>query len=274
MPILQTHAEADPSHTFDITQRYIQAFDQRWDEYLSLLETTILKNDALQYAPFINQEPRSRIGDEHGNPQQLAAAVVAYQQTLQGMLLAGDNVNNWQQSYIQQWFIRGVQQSNQQLAGVGFPNPDLSPTQITNDPFMQDALQSLKQQNFDLLKTVQQDVNGLTGDQLEEIIARGYRENLTSRQINREVFNAIQDLTEKTAKHRSRLIARTEVVRANGEARRLNLRRRGVRELEWILSADPCPICQGNALRTYTPEEIMGYFPAHPQELCSFGPKT
>jgi len=94
-------------------------------------------------------------------------------------------------------------------------------------------------------------------------------EGKNPRTIARELYKDVKNRVDKIGKVRSRMIARTEIVRAHHIANIQEYRQaevEGVKvQAEWVTGAGACPICIGLAEdKVYTLDEIEALIPAHP----------
>lgn len=134
-----------------------------------------------------------------------------------------------------------------------------------SNPKVQEVLDELASKIKDVADTTRQDIRDLVGKQADE----GWSMD--------ELAAAIRDRGVTDSKSRSEAIARTESASAYSKGSILAYQESGVVDsLEWIVSDDPCPVCQeldgqNVKLGDLFGEEFDGP-PAHPNCTCAVAP--
>jgi hypothetical protein len=150
-------------------------------------------------------------------------------------------------------------------------------------PFHADRVGALYTRVFDDLRTVTQFTNGTMRRELNEALtsglSRGIAEGKNPNRIARDMAGSLEAVIEKNGMQRVTLIARTEVIRAHHLANineyELAARETGLKIwADWILGANPCPICIDlEADAPYPLDVIRGLIPAHPRCVCTPSPR-
>lgn len=128
-----------------------------------------------------------------------------------------------------------------------------------------DRLRSLQSRTFTELEGVTNAMAAQMKRVLSDGLIRGDRPERIAQLLNNRV--------DKIGITRARMIARTEIIRANAEGALDAMERLGISEVrvnvEWTTAEDPCPLCQplkGVVLRI---DQARGLFPRHPNCRCS-----
>lgn len=143
------------------------------------------------------------------------------------------------------------------------------------------AIQALRERNL----RIAGDVTGTTSERIKVKLEDALREGYTRPEAARVVMDAMG--TENAV--RADLIAQTEISRAHAHGKITTWRQMGVERAEWVLSVNPCPLCQAakpvfdakNASVGIISERILngGYAtaadpapPQHPNCQCDLRP--
>lgn len=87
-----------------------------------------------------------------------------------------------------------------------------------------------------------------------------------------EMAEAIERYFDGISDVRAEKIAKTEVARAIAESHRMSWEEMGFKDVEWLLSYDPCGSCIDKSQRRWTIKTIEGEIPVHPNCQCRFTP--
>lgn len=176
----------------------------------------------------------------------------------------------WQQTYVRRGYEKGVRQADQQLAAAGMEIPDEAAAQAISVPIHQRKLELLFTRNFTELQ-------GITESTAQEV-RRQLAEGLTRGENPRRVANRINDRVAAVGGHRSRVLARTEIIRAHSESTLTRFEQFGVDAVkgkaEFATAGDRrvCPICAGLEGQVFKIDEARGIIPVHPQCRCAWLP--
>jgi len=184
----------------------------------------------------------------------------------------------WTNKYIQTAYQRGMIRGVTELNNKGYqvPSFDKIPGGITaafNRPFHLDKVGLVYTRTFEGLK-------GIT-DEMSKQISRTLAQGIADGKGPMELARQLNDRVDKIGITRSRILARTEIIRAHHVATIQmydNWGAVGVKVMaEWITAEDGrvCPDCSSMARRDkgfgkgiYTLDQAMGLIPFHPQCRC------
>jgi len=185
-----------------------------------------------------------------------------------------DNLGgDWQDEYIDPAYARGMQDGSRALRQAG----------ITTAIMSAEALATRRQSpaNTDraliLRNTAKEEVQGIAAATSQQS-ARIIREGVAARANRSEILHGINGRIEHVGRTRSKILAKTETVRAHHKAKVQMYRDEGVKEVtimaEWVTAGDDrvCPICAPMEGRNFTLNEIEGLIPAHAGCRCSTVP--
>lgn len=263
----------DPSGTSGIRNAYARETRHLWNVFLKTMRTSLIDNQALRF----NQEvrPTMQIGREGQSPEQANRALTDYMAGLITtiFLQRDDQGKLWNDGFLERAYNRGVVNVNMTLRGFGMPIPEQAIQEMIRTPFHQSTLQNIKQRNFEEFATVRDDLTDDLAPRLKAKLIEGFEEAKTVQQVSRDLMGEINNRVENLAKYRGEMIARTEIVRANGIARQKTFEAQGIQQVLWIINVGACRICEGHAANNpWQLTELMDVYPAHPNEKCSFGP--
>lgn len=198
----------------------------------------------------------------------------------QGVLAIGPNETPWTARYVESAYRRGLFRAytmvHREELAQSLPFYQGSARQFLESAFNQPELLS----KVRLLGTrAFEGMRGFTGgmkSQLNRILADGMAHGRSPREIARDMFTRIDNLTMT----RAVTIARTEVMHAHAEGQLDGFEQLGVDELgvlaEWSTAGDDrvCPQCADMEGKTFTVEEARGLIPLHPNCRCTWIPKV
>lgn len=173
----------------------------------------------------------------------------------------------WTDTYIQTAYQKGIIRARKELkkAGRGVAEPGQIPggmATVFNQPIHADRLGLLYTRTFNELKGVTESMN----QGISRVLAQGIAEGKNPRTIARE----LNDRVDKIGKHRARILARTEVIRAHHVATIQEYKLYGIEgvkvKAEWLTAGfNVCPQCEDlEAGGPYTLEKIEPMIPRHP----------
>lgn len=171
----------------------------------------------------------------------------------------------WQQTFVDRAYAKGVSHADAQLRAAGAEvAPRFDDVQRTLQlPIHQEKLELLYSRNFRELKGVTDAAGQQMSRTLSEGLARGVNPRRTASILNGRV--------DAVGLHRSRVIARTETIRAHAEATLTRFEQSGVTEVtakaELATAGDVrvCPFCVGLEGEVFPIEEARNVIPVHPQ---------
>jgi SPP1 gp7 family putative phage head morphogenesis protein len=176
----------------------------------------------------------------------------------------------WTNKYIQSAYQKGIANAGARLRGGGARVSDKWMTEAFNRPIHADRVATI------FLRTYR-DLDGITKE-MDRRISSTLALGLAEGRSPREVARLLRDQVEGIGITRARTLARTEIVAAHADANLTSFQEAGIEgvevEAEWSTAADPCPICEDLAGKTYTLEEARGLLPAHPNCQCAWIPKV
>lgn len=168
--------------------------------------------------------------------------------------------------YLQRSYTQGLKNAEQWLVEQGFARPEVPAEQAFNLPRHQDTFDRIYTRAFTDLEGITNDVDREISRELTEALAEGVNPNEAARNMAGRV--------DAVGKHRSTLLARTEMIHAHNESAAVRYSSYGVDQVE-VLTADPCDICAGLAAgNPYPVEEARNLVPGrtHPQCVCTIVP--
>lgn len=266
----------DPTQSKTLRNQYSAAMYNRFRNLKGLINTTIIKNDAMNL-----KDPQIRtilkvleaIPAYDFPADKTTGKVNQFKEWLQntideGILEITDESGNiitsaehWQNTYIRTAYAKGLRKSTTLLKTKGIDLPDQRIVTMFNAPIHSETLETLYMRNFNELK-------GIT-NVMDQQISRELVNGLSQGHNPRKIARVINDRVDKIGITRSRMLARTEVIRSFNEAALNRYQQAGVgeveMEVEWLHAADACPQCVGLASQgPYTLSEARGMIPAHP----------
>ena len=191
--------------------------------------------------------------------------------------------DHWAGTYVRRGYVQGVSRAQQQLKKEGMQiTPIEEQTGMTGEPqplgtaismsapMHADRLGLVWTRTFNELKGITEAMDQQISRELAEGMALGENPYTIARRLN--------DRVDKIGITRSRLLARTEVIRAHAEAQLSEYERQGVEEaigdVEFSTAGDSrvCPRCKALQGREFTTQEARGLIPVHPRCRCAWIP--
>jgi len=270
----------DPTKTSTVRQKYIAALNKRWRAVKKL------NRQALKTTPLIqNNDPMLVI--EGFDPETITRNYMAWMERVEDakvleVVRDGNGAvierTGWQDVFVRNAYLRGVVQSDLVLRRLGQQSIPLTVGNILSDPVHSDALNRLYNVNYDALQTVINATNDDMAILLRQTLTQGYADQLTIRQLSKAIQEVIEGRINAVAMHRSRMIARTEIIAAHADATLNTFENRGiltVRGNAEILTAGDnrvCSICSGLQGVIFSIARARGIIPIHPQCRCTWIP--
>ena len=178
----------------------------------------------------------------------------------------------WQQRFVQAAYLKGVQSAMASLARYGLDIAEQTVAQILGSTFHSTRLEVLFFRNFTELK-------GITGTMAQGVM-RELIDGLASGKGPRQIATAINKKVEGIGIKRARILARTEIIRANNEAQLAAFEQFGVSdvtvEAEFLTAGDSrvCAQCAALEGQIFPLDKAHGMIPVHPQCRCTWIPVT
>ncbi len=174
--------------------------------------------------------------------------------------------NAWQNTYVRRSYQKGIKYANRELSKAGQQVPEETMRSIFNKPIHADALGMLYTRNFRELQGITKAMDQEISRELAEGFSQGYNP--------RKIAGNINDRVDKIGITRARTLARTEVIRAHGQATKNRYKEYGVKRVNWIWGRGPCPsgVCPSNAAGGPYKIDNVPAHPAHPNCTCSLSP--
>lgn len=176
----------------------------------------------------------------------------------------------WTNKYIQSAYQKGIANAGAALRGGGARVSNTWMTEAFNRPIHADRVATIYLRTY-------RDLDGITKE-MDRRISSTLALGLAEGRGPREVARLLRREVEAIGITRARTLARTEIVAAHADANLTSFQEAGIEgvevEAEWSTAADPCPICEELAGKTYSIEEARGMLPAHPNCRCAWTPKV
>jgi SPP1 gp7 family putative phage head morphogenesis protein len=280
----------DPTQTTTLRRRYAQRLRGAWEPIKTEVRAGVrdrdvfgLEADALADA---DEVPPYRF---RSNDSKNAAFIRWLREQIRNgpleVVSRGDN------EFIRSSYRRGLTHADKELNAAGLDvsvtGEGISAPKVLNQGVHRSQLRRLFTRNYENLENIGADAAAAVREELAEGLARG--EN------PRKIARFINDRVDAVGRHRSTVLARTEVINSFSEATLNRFEQFSAGSVtvrsEWLATDDPrtCPICETLDGRTFTIEEarsstftyeptadepasIGGEYPvkppAHPQCRC------
>jgi len=291
--LLNQGTRRDPTRTTTLRARFIRDMNRRWNLLLIDIRKSIVEQDCfgIQLDRIIPLAATGAREFAFTRTQDKVDAFMRWleQQQSQGILelvtrpgLQRGTEAAWTDTYIRTAYETGVRRGRQELRMAGYRTTPIESitgglSGVIEQVYHADRLGVLYTRTFEDLRSVTQFTNAQIrrqiSDGLTTGLTRGMAEGKSPRTIARELYKDVKNRVDKIGKVRSRMIARTEIVRAHHIANVQEYRQaevEGVKvQAEWVTGAGACPICIGFAEdKVYTLDEIEALIPAHPNCGC------
>lgn len=177
----------------------------------------------------------------------------------------------WQEAYVRRSYRKGVRQADQKMRREGMDVPeDANLQRVLQLPIHQRKLELLFTRNFTELE-------GITEASAQQM-RRQLAEGLAQGENPRKVATRLNDRVDNVGVHRSRVLARTEIIRAHSEATLTRFEQFGIEgvagKAEFATAGDRrvCPVCAGLEGQVFSVEEARGVIPVHAMCRCTWLP--
>jgi len=173
--------------------------------------------------------------------------------------------SEWQNVYVRRSYEKGIAFAKRKLEEAGLDVPEEDIRAVFNRPIHADSLGLIYTRNFTELEGITEAMDQQISRELADGLSQGKNPRVIARNINNRV--------DKIGITRARILARTEVNRAQNEATLNRYTEYGVGKVELLVGPGPCPtgVCD-DAAGVYTLAEAQGLLPLHPNCSCTWVP--
>ena len=219
--------DKDPSLSRPLYNRWIKGIDKQYNslkeaitEYavtenrLGAVEATTSRDIDITALvepkkKYIYSDSAARVEDfTRWLDQQVADGILASSRTVEGIVGYGNQL--WSDVFIYSAYQQGIQQARTDLKNSGIELPDLGPAAVAfNRPFHANRVALLYTRSFNGMRGVTEAMKS----QMAAVLATGIAEGRSPY----DIAYKLRDRVDKIGITRSRLIARTETVRAHNE---------------------------------------------------------
>lgn len=274
----------DPTRTIQLRKRFVASFQKRWTRLARLISDSVVTNDCfglhprppLDFDTFMEAIPAQKFRFDTDSDKVENFLAWLDEQIEKGIFEKKDG-EYWFNPFILEGYSRGitwaennVQKVEEAIVKAGKVPPaglGMSTVRILQGERHIEALQALYTRSFQGLK-------GITSA-MDAAISRELADGLLAGESAQKVAKRLRDRVEKIGKHRSILLARTEIVRAHHIAtinRYEDLEVENVAvKAEWLGTKDDrmCERCSEKNGKIFSLEEIRPMIPLHPQCRCT-----
>ena len=275
----------DPTFTLTLQKQWIADLMRRWSTIQKDIRTSIVTYDVLGL-----KSPENTIGINEPQPyrflfktqpEKVAEFLEWLQEEMDALVLevtAGpaqySTYSGWQNIYIDSSYKKGISAGLAALKKGGYIIAD--PADLAGVEGIQTLFNStIHAERVGLIYTrAYQELKGITAaasQQISRTLAEGMAEGLGPMQMARNLVERV----DKIGKTRSRILARTETIRAHHKGKIQMYREAGVVGVkvlaEWLTAGDDrvCPICAPQDGMVYPLSVVENMIPAHPQCRCT-----
>lgn len=253
----------EPTRTKTLRKTYAQRLRGRWDAIMAALRKGIIEFDAFGLRTEALVDP-PRNFDFDREPKQVKRFDQWLQrQTEREILQQYGQDNQW----VRRAYQRGVSDARTELRTLQLGQSGEVTASTLQLPVHREQLQALYTRNYGAL----QGMTDASANQMRRVLSEG----LGSEQGPKAIARDLADRIDHVGKHRSNLIARTEVMHSHNRARATEWQRAGVEQVEILIAPGACEECIAlKAGDPYSVEEAPGLLPQHPQCRCSLSIHT
>jgi hypothetical protein len=286
--------QVDPTRTTGLRSRFLAQMNKRWRVIRRDMRTSIVDNDCFgiqddRLVVFTPTRSREFAFTRTADKVRGFSAWLEAQEKL-GVLEIIQRPGHlgiesaWSDVYIETAYQKGMRRARSELRRKGYQIPTFESvpggiSAVMNGPVHADRVGVLFSRTFEDLKSVTQVTNAQVrrriADGLTTGLSRGIAEGKNPRLIARELFADTANRIDKIGMVRSRMIARTEIIRAHTsglvqEYREADADLEVVVKAEWSTAGyGVCAICADyEAGGPYTLDWIDLNMPAHPNCRC------
>jgi len=280
--------KADPTRTTTLRRRFEIDLRRRFSRLRKLLTALIVEEDALGIKPRTKNPFIGNVENQRWRfhaTQQKVDEFRNWLQTQTNLNILAEGIQEEQkywQAYIREGYEKGAgrafDDTNRARRAMAGGSEQLAFFQGTREEFLRaafahpvsvDKVKVLAGRVFTELKGVSESMAQRMTRELTDGLSQGKNPRVIARDLNKAL---------DIGKNRSRVIARTEIIRAHGEGQLDVLERLGVEEVgvavEWSTAGDGrvCQLCaplEGIVMKL---KEARGTIPRHPQCRCSYIP--
>ena len=257
-----------------IQNQYMADLDRRFRVLKKLITRSIVGNNCLQIGKITTQTAALKAPFEFiENPAKIQRFMAWLHQAQDTEILGvterlGREVvahSEWQNVYVRRSYEKGIAFAERKMQEAGIEVSDEEIRAVFNRPIHADSLGMLYTRDFTELQ-------GIT-EAMDQQISRELVDGLSQGKNPRVIARAINNRVDKIGITRARTLARTEVSRAQNEATLNRYTDYGVKKVELLVGAGPCPtgICDDHA-GVYTLADSRGIVPIHPNCSCTWLP--
>jgi SPP1 gp7 family putative phage head morphogenesis protein len=253
---------------------------RRWTKIQKDIRTTIDTMDVFELKPVkmgLNQADPARFRFKT-NPQKVEEFMDWLQEEMElGILEISEGptrastYSGWQDVYITSAYKKGMTDGLSALKKGGYisvgPDAFFDIDALFNTAIHAERVGYIYTRAYEELKGI----TAVTSQQISRTLAEGLANGFGPAQIARDLV----DRVDKIGKTRSRILARTEVIRAHHKGKIQMYRDAGIVGVkvlaEWLTAGDDrvCPICAPQEGVVYPLDVIENLIPAHPQCRCT-----
>jgi len=276
--------KGDPTRTLTIRNQFVLEMNRRFLWLKKRIIFAITTQDVFgllpRTNPFIQQDLVPRQFQFLNDPEKVAAFIIWLEEQIRLGIFELTTLNPqaviggdwWADAYISKGYERGLRSATSLLGGVVASTVVLPMFEdLIRFPIHIDRLGLLYTRTFEELRGVTSAMSQQIARTLTDGMARGHSPALIARNLVNRV-DAI-GLT------RSRVLARTEIIRAHAEATLNNFESFGVYDVELDVEFTTagfgvCPVCQKirDNKPIFTIAEARGVIPVHPNCRCAWLP--
>lgn len=266
----------DPTRTVTLRGRFVREMNRRYRDLRGRIRKAIVDEDGFAL--------RINVGEFAGG-EMTARQVESFMLWLQDQIDEGvlevyrgtprslSTSPYWSDLYVRSAYERGVARAQSELGKLGISIAYAETVEeLMNLPFHVDRLALLYTRTYNEIVGVTQAMSQDIARTLAEGMAKGLNPYEIARTLNRRV--------EAIGAVRSRMIARTEIIRAHHQANILTYREAGIEGVrviaEWLTAGDDkvCTECLKNEGKRFSLDEAEEMIPVHPNCRCVVIPIT
>lgn len=271
---------ADPTRTITLRKRFEAEVVRRMKRLRRAILALVVEDRAFGAPgkPITNRENYEFLLD--------AAKIEAFNRWIRSMQRSGDvailpigdaSYTNmgWINAYIDSAYQQGIRRAYQEVerAGIATTAGGVAGVAATgsvaaafNQPIHSDAVAAIYARTYS-------DLEGITRE-MDKQISRVLAEGITRGDNPLKIAREMADRVDKIGITRSRMLARTEVIRAHHIANLNSYKQFGIDEVEMVAEfttagdSRVCPKCEALDGKIYTIEVAKGLIPVHPNCRC------
>lgn len=273
----------DPTFTLTIQRMWIADLMRRWSMLQKEVRYLVYTEDLFE----LGENPRQLLRLNVAEPERFLYLTVPervdeFLEWLREEMDAGilevsegpaqySTYSGWQNVYIDSSYKKGITAGLAALKKGGYidaTSTDLLPLDVLfNSTIHAERVGAIYTRAYRELKGI----TAVVEQQISRTLAEGMAEGLGPLQMARNLTNRI----DKIGKTRSRILARTEVIRAHHKGKIQMYRDAGIAGIkvlaEWLTAGDDrvCPICAPQEGTVYPIDVAENLIPAHPQCRCT-----